>query len=278
MFYDGQGNEINIDVERQEAPAEYSKFVKTIAHRGYSVDAPENTLPSYILAKKMGYYYVECDVAFTSDGVAVLLHDSTIDRTSNGTGNISNMTYEQVLQYDFGSWKSEEYTGTKIPTFREFITLCKELGLYAYIELKSDGNYTQENVNSVIYEVDRAGMRGNVSYASFPVEYLQWVKEADPYARIGVGASDITSGIIDRATSLKNGNNEIFISAYYLGLTDAKVKLCMEADIPLEVWTVDDPNWVTKQMNPYITGAATNELNIEKLLYEKHICDEQNQN
>lgn len=271
MFYDGQGNVISIEVERQNVPVEHSRFVKTIAHRGYSIDAPENTLPSYVLAKKMGYYYVECDVAFTSDGVAVLLHDSTIDRTSNGTGNIASMTYEQVSQYDFGSWKSEKYAGTKIPTFREFITLCKDLGLYPYIELKSDGNYTQENVNSIIYEVERAGMRGNVSYASFPVEYLQWVKEADAYARIGVGTANLATTDIDKAVALKTGTNEIFMSAYYLRLSEAQVKLCMDADIPLEVWTVDDPDWVTQQMNPYVSGVASNELNIGKLLYEKHI-------
>ena len=112
------------------AMVDYDENVRTIAHRGYSAVAPENTIPAYILAKQMGYKYVECDVSFTSDNVAVLLHDSTIDRTSNGTGSIADMPYEQAAQYDYGSWKSSEYTGTTIPTFEEFIMLCKKIGLH----------------------------------------------------------------------------------------------------------------------------------------------------
>ena len=64
---------------------------------------------------------VSCDVSFTSDGVAVLLHDDQIDRTSDGTGNISEMTLAQVKEFDFGSWKSAAYADEEIPTFEEFI-------------------------------------------------------------------------------------------------------------------------------------------------------------
>ena len=98
--------------------------IKAVAHRGYSTEAPENTLPAFRLAKENGFDYVECDVVFTSDNVPVLLHDSSIDRTSNGEGKISSLTYEEVSQYDFGSWFSEEYAGVKIPTFDEFLKLC----------------------------------------------------------------------------------------------------------------------------------------------------------
>ena len=80
--------------------------VLSVNHRGYSAIAPENTLPAYRLSKEKGFRYVETDVSFTSDGVPVLLHDASIDRTSDGTGKIAEMTFEQVRQYDFGSWKS----------------------------------------------------------------------------------------------------------------------------------------------------------------------------
>ena len=65
----------------------FSSYVKGINHRGYATVAPENTLPAYQLSAKKGFRYVETDVLFTSDNVPVLLHDITIDRTSNGTGN-----------------------------------------------------------------------------------------------------------------------------------------------------------------------------------------------
>ena len=74
-----------------------------VNHRGYSLTAPENTLSAYKLSRRMGFAYAECDVAFTSDGVAVLLHDGTVDRTSNGTGSITSLTLAEVKALDFGS-------------------------------------------------------------------------------------------------------------------------------------------------------------------------------
>lgn len=126
----------------------YDINVKAINHRGYSTIAPENTLEAYRLSKQMGFNYVEADVSFTSDGVPVLLHDETIDRTSDGTGAIGSMTFEQVRAYDFGSWKSEDYAGAKIPSFEEFILLCRNLSLKPYIELKS----SYESAKQVLFD------------------------------------------------------------------------------------------------------------------------------
>ena len=120
-IYDLQGN--TIDSGGTGSAIDYDKTVKAVAHRGYSSTAPENTLPAYKLAKQNGFNYVECDVSMTSDGVPMLLHDATINRTSNGSGTLSQMTYAEVREYDFGSWKSSAYAGTVIPTFEEFIAL-----------------------------------------------------------------------------------------------------------------------------------------------------------
>ena len=145
--------------------------VKAVAHRGYSIEAPENTLPAYRLAKEKGFNYGECDVAFTKDGVAILLHDSSIDRTSNGEGRIENLTYEEVLQYDFGSWFSEDYAGLKIPTFEEFLDVCKEINLNPYIELKSSGGYTKEQIVSLVEMVEQKGMSKVSTWISFKYDY-----------------------------------------------------------------------------------------------------------
>ena len=112
MLYDIYGTKLTMEAVSMD----YDRSVKGVNHRGYSTVAPENTLPAYVLSRKMGFQYAECDVSFTSDGVPVLLHDSTIDRTSDGSGSIGSLTLEEVRQYDFGSWKGEQYAGTKIPT------------------------------------------------------------------------------------------------------------------------------------------------------------------
>ena len=93
--------------------------VISIAHRGYSSVSPENTLVSYKNAKRHGFNFVECDISFTKDHKPVLLHDGSVDRTSNGKGVIEDLTLDEVKYLDFGSWKDAKYKGEKIPTFED---------------------------------------------------------------------------------------------------------------------------------------------------------------
>lgn len=241
--------------------------ILAVNHRGYSKDAPENTIPAYIMSKQKGFNYVECDVAFTKDGVAVLLHDSTIDRTSNGSGSISSMTYEQAKQYDYGRWKSADFEGTHLPTLDEFLFLCKSLGLYPYIEIKNDSGITQEMVQSVVASVKKAGMYGRVSYISFNSTYLEYVKNADPEARLGFVVNGINSSTISKIKDLSTGLNEVFVDCSYQTLTSAMIELCINADIDVEVWTVNSESWF-KSMNPYIHGVTSDYIIGGKVLYD----------
>lgn len=265
----GEGN-IKIQATRSRVcslkDGEYD--VLAINHRGYSKEAPENTIPAYILSKQKGYNYVECDVSFTADGVAVLLHDGTIDRTSNGSGNISQLTYQQVLQYDFGSWFSTKYAGTKIPTFSEFIKYCKGLGLHPYIELKSNGGYTSEQISQIVDEVELCGMKGRVTYISFSSKFLGYVKEHDPQARLGYIAN-ISSSTITEAAALKTGENEVFMDVNYTYLTDSKILSCVENDLPIEVWTVNQAS-VIKELHPYVSGVTSDNQHAGIILKEKY--------
>lgn len=249
---------------------DYSPAIKSVNHRGYSAGAPENTLPAYILSKQKGFEYAECDVAFTSDGVAVLMHDDTIDRTSNGSGNVSSLTYEQLLTYDFGSWFSAEYTGTKIPTFEEFIKLCKQIGLHPYIELKSSGNYTQAQITSIVDMVKANGMRGKVTYISFNADFLGYVKSADPAARLGYLSSAANDSVITTVTNLRSGSNEVYAGVKYSVLTDSFITKCINANIPLEIWTVNDAEYI-RNMNSYISGVTSDSLIAGDILRSEYI-------
>ncbi len=238
----------------------FDREIKSIAHRGYSNTAPENTLPAYILAKEKGFSFVECDIAFTKDGIAVLLHDATIDRTSNGSGNISELTYEELLKYDFGSWKNSKYKGTKIPTFEEFITLCKELGLHPYIEIKNDATYTQEQVKSLVDIVEKYGMEDSCSWISFNITYLEYVKNVDDTARLGfVSSKNVTQSLINPVLALQTGKNEVFLDISYNMLNENNAMLVIANGLALETWTVDNTNDI-KQRPKYISGYTSNKL------------------
>lgn len=247
---------------------DYDRTVKGVAHRGFSSVAPENTLPAYRLAKERGFFYVETDVSFTSDGVAVCLHDSTIDRTSNGTGSISSLTWAQVQEYDFGSWKSSVYAGTKIPSFAQFIRLCRDLALHPYIELKSTATYTQAQVDNLIAIVRNNGMQGKVTWISFNATYLGYVKNTDETARLGYLTESLSSTHISTAQGLKLSTNTVFIDTS--ATSTAAVELCIDAGLPMEVWTIDNADTI-EGLNAYITGVTSNSLLAGKVLYDANI-------
>jgi len=263
-IYDIDGNALDLIA----AAAGYDSVVKGVAHRGLSSSAPENTLPAYRLAKEKGFFYVETDVSFTSDGVPVCLHDATINRTSNGTGNITSLTWEQVQQYDFGSWKSSVYAGTKIPSFEEFITLCRNLGLHPYIELKNTATYTEAQIQGLVDTVKQLGMKGKVTWISFSSTYLTYVKNYDTSARLGFVVDGLSSSNITTANNLKTASNEVFIDTSATSST--AVNLCINGDLPMEVWTVDSEATI-RGLNPYISGVTSNSLIDGKVLYEANI-------
>jgi glycerophosphoryl diester phosphodiesterase len=239
-----------------------------VAHRGYCTVAPENTLSAYRMAKKQGFTCVEADISFTSDGVAVLLHDDTVDRTSNGTGKIKELTFAEVRALDFGFWKSEKFAGEIIPTFEEFLLLCKRLGLHPYIELK-DGSEAQ--VKALVETVKLCGMKGKVTWISFVVDFLWWVKQVDEKARLGLVVSTVDQNAIDKVRSkMQTEQNETFIDCAVDNATADAVLLCANADIPLEVWTVDDKDKILS-LYPYISGVTSNCLVASNVIYEAGI-------
>jgi glycerophosphoryl diester phosphodiesterase len=259
MLYTGKGVPVKTE----------SKYnIRSINHRGYNSIAPENTLSAYKLSKQNGYYYVECDVSFTSDNVPVLLHDDTIDRTSNGSGSISSLSFETVRTYDFGSWKSSSYTGELIPSFEEFMLLCKNIGLHPYVEIKT--SITDEQATLLVDIVKSAGMINYTTWISFDVDALLKIANIDKNGRFGYVVISISESIVNQALSIKGDDNSVFIDCRYSSVTSDGVTLCKNNNIELEVWS---PNVKTDilALDSYITGVTTDTAFAEIILYDEHI-------
>lgn len=98
----------------------------TCAHRGNVTDFPENTLPAIQAAVTLTADQIEFDVHMTKDGQLVIIHDSTVDRTTDGSGSIADMTFEEVRALDAGSWFDASFAGTQIPTLKEVLEIIPE--------------------------------------------------------------------------------------------------------------------------------------------------------
>lgn len=118
-----------------------SEALQIIAHRGFSIDYPENTLLAYRAALSSGIDMLEIDVHLTKDQELVVIHDDKIDRTSNGTGYIKDYTLDELKSYDFGSWKDHSFAGSQIMTFSEVAQLVKPYDVKLLIEIKKPKQY-----------------------------------------------------------------------------------------------------------------------------------------
>lgn len=213
--------------------------IHSVNHKGYSTIAPENTLPAFTLSKVMGFDFIETDVQMTLDNIPVVCHNATIDATSNGTGAISEMTYAQLAQYDFGSWKDIKYAGTKIPKLEEVILLCKQLGLYAYLELKDAVTLTQEQVKIIVDTVKAQGMLRSVVWISFNIDYLKMILAEDKGAFVlYILSTDITAAARNRIFEIDTGFNRFGFDFNY-NVAQTHVDWAKERKIPFGFWTVN---------------------------------------
>lgn len=271
-IYVGDGTDKNLREYICGKARNYDINVRSVNHRGYCTIAPENTLAAYRLSAENGYTYVETDISFTSDNVPVLLHDDTIDRTSSGTGNVAEMTLEELKTYDFGAWKSDVYAGETIPTLEEFMALCKSLCMQPYLEFKAYSSITQEQIDICVEIVKKYGMLDNVTWISFDSDVLSMVAQSCSNARIGYLSfcRETDTDPLPILEEFKGLGYNVFFDAHYAYVTDEMIEFVKSNNIPLEVWTVDSESSV-RSLNPYVTGVTTNLLNAGQVLYDASI-------
>lgn len=206
-----------------------------VAHRGFSGKAPENTLAAIRMAIALPFVrWMEIDVQLTRDGVPVVIHDFSLDRTTNGHGKVKNMDYEHVRRLDAGSWKGRAFRGERVPSLEEVLQLASGR-LRLNIELKTSGEMYPGLEKAVIDLVNTHGMRDEVVLTSFDAGALKRIKELDPRFRTGL-IYDARSG--DPARKLTELDCS-FLSISFDRLNPGLAKLLAERGVRVMAWTVN---------------------------------------
>ena len=163
-------------------------MTKIFAHRGSKGTHPENTLASFKEAVRVGSDGIELDVHLTKDGHLVVIHDETVDRTTNATGEIRNLTLAEIKELDAGSWFHNKYAGEKIPTLEEVLLLLTELGFNGQlnIELKTDVIQYEGLVEKCLALQSTKEWPFAIVYSSFNPYTLVELKQANPSQEIGL--------------------------------------------------------------------------------------------
>ncbi|AJY77566.1 hypothetical protein VN24_06975 [Paenibacillus beijingensis] len=180
------------------AEPEAKRRLLVIAHRGASGYAPENTMAAFDLAAAMGADYLELDVQMTRDGQPVVIHDATLERTTNGSGAVKGYTLAQLQRLDAGSWFGSKYKGERVPSLKEVLDrYYGRIGLF--VEIKSPELYPgiEASVARLLAQYGGAGTPSfrPVILQSFSAESVEKLRELMPDFPLGVlvvARSDLT--------------------------------------------------------------------------------------
>jgi glycerophosphoryl diester phosphodiesterase len=235
-------------------------FPRLIAHRGGGSLAPENTLSAIRAGNQRGFKAVEFDVVLAADGVPVLLHDDTVDRTSNGRGPVNALDSRSLAGLDAGSWFGPAFKGEPVPRFEEAAGLCVSLGLWANIEIKPTSGAEKETGRKAA-SIARAAWKGispQPLLSSFQPESLAAAREVAPELPRGLLFDAVPSDWLERLQTL--GCMALHCNAEKLDQELART--IKDAGYGLAVWTVNDANQAKRLFAMGVDAIFTDRLDI----------------
>lgn len=158
-----------------------------IGHRGLRRHAPENTIAAFEAAAELGVDGVEFDVQLTRDGVPVVLHDETVDRTTDGTGRVDGLTAAELARLDAGSWFSEGFRGEPVPTLADVLDWARTNTLTLHLELKDAPTMSGDGlVGAVAAAVEDAALWERTILSSYQHERLVEASRFRPGVRTAI--------------------------------------------------------------------------------------------
>jgi glycerophosphoryl diester phosphodiesterase len=245
------------------AAASTSCVPPPVAHRGDSAQAPENTYPAFAKALAAGVRRLELDVRFTNGDVPVLMHDETVDRTTNGTGAVSALTLDQIRALDAGSWFGKKYRGTRVPTLFDILKLARSKNASVMVELKTLP--TERQMTQFLDRVRWLSMGRHIIVTSFGEDIIAAVRAAAP---------DLGTAIIDnpgyrQPSSVLQFGRTYVVNAW--SVTAARTATWRKAGISVRPWTVDsEKGWSRMALDK--AGAVITNRPAGYLAWARHRC------
>jgi glycerophosphoryl diester phosphodiesterase len=218
---------------QHNAHAENAKRPILVAHRGANLEADENTLKAYKLAIQYGMDYIECDPRLTKDGVFVIMHDGNVNRMTNNTGKISDMTLAEIRAL-------KTKNGEQIPTLEEVLSLAKEKGVRVYLDTKA---YDDSYMEQLITQVKKAEMGDNVMAGLWTLEQLKFMQKKYPEIAKSI---PYPTPISNMKTAKKLGAN--WVGTVLEQATDTAIKKADEAGLKIITMPINDKEIIVREI------------------------------
>lgn len=224
-----------------------------IAHRGASGEAPENTMAAFERAIEMKVDLIELDIHFSKDGEIMVIHDETVDRTTDGRGAIAEMTRNEVQALDAGSWFSPRFEGERVPTLSEVIELVKPTPVNLLIEIKQGRGLPHGFEKRLIQAIQEHNILSRVIVQSFNHAAVRKVKEENP--SIATGAL-IDYRSPDPISEVKAAGAETLALKSSL-VTREVIEKAHRNGLRVFVWTVNKLARIRKMLTLGVDGVIT---------------------
>jgi len=241
------------DVKRREGLVSIRKPV-IIAHRGASRQAPENTMAAFRKALELGAGGIETDVHLSADGRLVIIHDETVDRTSNGKGLVGEKTFEELRKLDFGSWFSPDFSGEKIPELDELLELVSGWDGLLNIELKNGPVFYPGIEQAVAAAVRKHKLMNRTIISSFNHYSLVEIRKIDPEIKT---APLYMAGLYEPWVYARRIGAAAIHPLFY-NIVPEIIKGCKRNNIMVNPFTVDRPEQIKAMAAAGVDGIITN--------------------
>ncbi|MGM2787513.1 glycerophosphodiester phosphodiesterase [Bacillus cereus group sp. Bce018] len=246
-------NQMNVIQIEEKVHADRNPEV--IAHRGFLGSFPENTLTAFTSAIARGADALEMDVQFTKDGIPVVIHDETVDRTTNGTGRVDSLTLAEIQALDAGSKFHSLFSGTRIPTLENVLYETGKKAEKLYIEIKSAK--TIDDIQKVVDMIFQFGIENRCIIASFNMEDIVNVRKLYPTIKVAFVKGGLPSE--SEFEKMKELGNVMFQPDYVHVLNNkAYVEKLYAAGIDISVWTVNNMDHVDRLAKNGVFKIITN--------------------
>jgi len=235
-------------------------YPRIVAHRGGGRHAPENTLAAIRLGQSLGFQAHELDVKLSLDGVALLMHDATLERTTGARGRPADLPWEALRTLDAGAWHSEAFRGEPIPSFEAAAQLLRSCDTQAHLEIKPTPGFDRATGEKVARETQRlwAGAAVAPIFSSFSFEALMAARETAPQLPRGWLIDEPTEADWHRLEALDasslHTNHRKFDLSVLPKLHDRGYRVML--------YTVNDPDRAEQLLEAGVDGVFTDELEL----------------
>jgi len=222
-----------------------------IAHRGASGHAPENTFAAFERALQLGAGFIETDLQLTRDARFVAIHDSHLERTTNGQGTVRDHTLAQLRELDAGMWFDRQFMDQRIPTLDEILEFAREQDVVFYLEIKYDSAWGMHH--ALVGALGKPENAARTIVISFDPATLAAVRKLEPAIMIGLLVEDATADPVKAALDV--GARQLCPKADLV--TQELVERAHRADLHVVAWTINDAEKMRAAMDAGVDGIMT---------------------